>query len=97
MLINSQMKYLKAENINYALENKKKFSGSKFLAGGTDLIPLMKYGVKNPEYVIDISNIDGMDCVFYDDDIVSIGAGIKLSDLADNTYIKEKFSFLSSS
>lgn len=95
MLINSQMKYLRAENISDALKKKEKYSKVKFLAGGTDLIPLMKYGVKNPEYLIDISKLSDLNYILCNNKYVSIGALTRLNDIANNTFIKESVPFLS--
>ena len=33
-------------------------AGAKFLAGGTNLVDLMKYGVESPTTLVDINHLD---------------------------------------
>ncbi len=68
---------------------------SKFLAGGTNLIDLMKYGVETPTTLVDINHVAGLDQVTSTPEGVTIGALVRNSDLADHPAIKADYSLLS--
>ena len=69
--------------------------GAKFLAGGTNLVDLMKYGVEKPSELVDINHLDDLAKVTVTGDSVTIGALVRNSDLADHPVIREKYSLLS--
>lgn len=57
--------------------------GSAYLAGGTNLMDLMKIGVARPERLIDISRLPGLSAIeWLADGGVRIGASVRNSDLA---------------
>lgn len=57
--------------------------GSAYLAGGTNLLDLMKVGTTRPERVIDITRLPGLDRIeWLADGGVRIGAMVRNSDLA---------------
>ena len=64
--------------------------GSAYLAGGTNLLDLMKGGIARPERLIDISRLSGLDRIeALEDGGMRIGALVKNSDLAyDPTFSK---------
>jgi xanthine dehydrogenase YagS FAD-binding subunit len=69
--------------------------GAKFLAGGTNLVDLMKYGVEAPTTLIDINHLELKQIVADPDGGVKIGALVKNSDLADHPLIKTQYPLLS--
>jgi xanthine dehydrogenase YagS FAD-binding subunit len=69
--------------------------GAKFLAGGTNLVDLMKYGVEAPTTLIDINHLELRDVVAGPDGGVRIGALVRNSDLADHPFIKTQYPLLS--
>ena len=69
--------------------------GSKFLAGGTNLVDLMKYGVESPSALIDINHLELKHVVASSDGGVTIGALVRNSDLADHQLIKTQYPLLS--
>jgi xanthine dehydrogenase YagS FAD-binding subunit len=69
--------------------------GAKFLAGGTNLVDLMKYGVESPTALVDINHIELKDIIAASDGGVKIGALVKNSDLADHPLIKARYPLLS--
>jgi xanthine dehydrogenase YagS FAD-binding subunit len=69
--------------------------GAKFLAGGTNLVDLMKYGVESPSLLVDINHLDMNAVVASPDGGVRIGALVRNSDLADHSLIKSQYSLLS--
>ena len=68
---------------------------AKFLAGGTNLMDLMKYGVESPLALVDINHLELKQVVATADGGVAIGALVRNSDLADHPLIKTKYPLLS--
>ena len=69
--------------------------GAKFLAGGTNLVDLMKYGVESPTTLVDINHLQLKEIVAGPDGGVKIGALVRNSDLADHPLIKNHYPLLS--
>jgi xanthine dehydrogenase YagS FAD-binding subunit len=69
--------------------------GAKFLAGGTNLVDLMKYGVESPTTLVDINHLELKEIVAAPDGGVKIGALVRNSDLADHPLIKSQYPLLS--
>jgi xanthine dehydrogenase YagS FAD-binding subunit len=68
---------------------------SKFLAGGTNLVDLMKNGVEQPAALIDIGGLNLVHVTSTPDGGVSIGATVRNSDLANHPLIREHYPLLS--
>ena len=66
-----------------------------FLAGGTNLIDLMKYDVEHFTTLVDINHIGLADVTSTPDGGVSIGALVRNSDLADHKLIVTQYPLLS--
>ena len=66
-----------------------------FLAGGTNLIDLMKYGVEHPTTLVDINHIGLTEVTATPDGGVTIGALVRNSELADHPLIKSQYPLLS--
>ena len=67
---------------------------AKFLAGGTNLIDLMKEGVENPTTLVDVSRL-AMAQIKSSGDAVSIGALARNSDTANHPLIRKNYPLLS--
>jgi xanthine dehydrogenase YagS FAD-binding subunit len=65
-------------------------AGSMYVAGGTDLLQLLQEGVATPTELVDINPI-GFDDVSVAVDGVRVGAMARLSDVADDPTIRERF------
>ena len=59
------------------------------LAGGTDLINLMKQDLLAPERVVDIKNIDSLKTVSADGEGVLVGSLVTLEDMKDNPLLAD--------
>jgi xanthine dehydrogenase YagS FAD-binding subunit len=68
---------------------------SRFVAGGTTLLDLMKLNVETPDKLIDINRLDLGKIETTRDGGLSIGALVRNSDLANHPYVKSHFSVLS--
>jgi xanthine dehydrogenase YagS FAD-binding subunit len=67
----------------------------KFLAGGTNLVDLMRLGVETPDRLIDVSKL-GHDAIEpLDSGGLRIGAGVRNSDLAEHPLVRERYPVLS--
>jgi xanthine dehydrogenase YagS FAD-binding subunit len=66
--------------------------GSAYLAGGTNLIDLMKGGIVSPQRVVDVSHLPGLDRIEpLPDGGVRIGARVRNADLAHDPTISKRF------
>ena len=59
------------------------------LAGGTDLLSLMKDGLESPQVVVSIKGVEGLGGVQVADDSIKIGATATLADVADHSAIQK--------
>jgi len=61
------------------------------LAGGTDLVDMIKENVFQPDIVVDIKGVDSLNKVKFANDKLSIGAGCTFSDLIESKIIQQKY------
>jgi CO/xanthine dehydrogenase FAD-binding subunit len=88
--------YLRANDIAAAGAEAAK-PETKFLAGGTTLLDLMKVNVERPAHLIDITRLSGLDKIEVSAGAIRIGALAKMSKVADHAGIKEAAPVLSES
>ncbi len=93
-MINFQ--YSRATNIADAMKQIAADSSAKFIAGGTNLIDLMKYDVERPAHLIDISHLPLTGIEETSEGGLKIGAMVPNSDLAWHPLITERYPLLSS-
>ncbi|GLR10953.1 FAD-binding molybdopterin dehydrogenase [Mixta theicola] len=79
--------YLRAEEIAGATAATS-VPGSRFLAGGTTLIDLMKCDVEQPDRLIDITSLAGMSAIELDDGVIRIGSLCKMSQVAQHNALQ---------
>ena len=65
--------------------------GTRVLAGGTDLIPLMKYGLVVPSLILSLKNLDDLKGINLRDKEVFIGAMTSLAELGSSALIRDHF------
>jgi xanthine dehydrogenase YagS FAD-binding subunit len=90
-------RHLNAQTVDQAVEALVKHAGKARLnAGGTDLFGLLKdeYLAEYPEAIVNIKTIAGLDYIREDKTGLRIGALAKLSDLAGNPLIRERYGVL---
>jgi len=68
-----------------------KYPGSRFVAGGTDLLVNMRRGISSPDLLVDLSGIDELAEIATDARGVTIGAGVTLAALAGNTAVASQY------
>ena len=82
--------YFEPANVNDALSLLDRWKGdAKVIAGGTDLIPLMRSKVVMPKYVIDINRLSELDFIKEAGNIVNIGTLTRLRTLETSALIQE--------
>ncbi len=85
--------YLEASSVEEALSCLAQYNGgARLLAGGTDLIVMMKMGRVNPQAVINISHIPGLNEIkACPDGSVSIGALVSIHTLTTHPLIRRRY------
>ena len=69
--------------------------GARFLAGGTNLVDLMRLGVETPDRLVDVTRL-GHDAIEERaDGGLRVGAGVRNSDLAEHPAVRERYPLLS--
>jgi xanthine dehydrogenase YagS FAD-binding subunit len=89
--------YVKARDISHAVGQIAADPNAKFIAGGTNLIDLMKENVAQPRRLIDITGLPLAEIEETDAGGLRIGALVPNSDLAYDERIKKRYPLLSSS
>jgi carbon-monoxide dehydrogenase medium subunit len=64
---------------------------AKILSGGQSLIPMMKMRLAQPEYLIDINQIAGLEYIKEDADYLKIGALTREADIEASELIRSKY------
>ena len=90
-MINFQ--YVRTAVVKTALSLVAKDPKASFIAGGTNLVDLMKRGVTAPEKLIDINHLP-LKQIELKNNVLHIGAMVSNSALAENAIVKEKFPLL---
>ncbi|MBY5454346.1 xanthine dehydrogenase family protein subunit M [Rhizobium leguminosarum] len=88
--------YLRAENAATAITEAAR-PETRFLAGGTTLLDLMKLNVERPAHLVDITRLPGLDTIEVSTDVIRIGALAKMSKVAAHADIIEAAPALSES
>ncbi len=86
--------YTRATSNDQALDAVKA-RGATFLAGGTNLVDLMKYRVEEPSSLVDINHLALAKITPSEDGGISIGAMVRNSDLANHPVIRANYPLLS--
>ncbi len=83
--------YLKPKSLSEALTVLAQSKNAAILAGGTDLVDMIKENVAQPDLVVDIKGLDELNQIKFENDTLFIGAGATFSDLIESKIIKEKY------
>lgn len=86
--------YVKANSANSAVSLSTKSTNSSIIAGGTNLVDLMKRGVTAPEKLIDITGLP-LNEISFINNIMHIGALASNSNVAENNLVLAHFPLLS--
>lgn len=86
--------YIRAASAKGAIQERTKHTSSQFIAGGTNLVDLMKKGVTTPQRIIDINSLPLKD-IKADAKGITIGSLALNSVVAENDIVKAKYPLLS--
>jgi xanthine dehydrogenase YagS FAD-binding subunit len=86
--------YIRASTAKGAIDARLKNKSSQFIAGGTNLVDLMKKGVTTPDRLIDINSLP-LKTIAADTKGITFGALALNSDVAENELVKTKYPLLS--
>ncbi|PRC92445.1 FAD binding domain-containing protein [Solimicrobium silvestre] len=90
--------YSRAQSIDQAIQSIRAADGgnARFIAGGTNLLDLMKMNVEQPGQLIDINYLP-LSELHIDNTMLSIGALARMSDVAANTEVARRFPVIAQS
>lgn len=83
-------RYEKAKDLNQAI-SMSYGENIKFIAGGTDLLVIMRARQTSPDLLIDITDVPELKEIKYEQGKLFIGASVALNIVAENQYVKEYF------
>jgi xanthine dehydrogenase YagS FAD-binding subunit len=87
--------YERVDSVEQAAEAASRHEGARFIAGGTNLLDLMKIQVETPSHLIDINRIGGLDRVEpTGDGGLRIGTLVRNSDLAAHLDVRRRYPVL---
>src|SRR5690349_24166071 len=86
--------YSKASTVASAISAISKDARAKFIAGGTNLVDLMKRGVETPEKLVDINSLP-LKGIAQSGSTMQIGALALNSEVAENEVVKKHLPLLS--
>ncbi len=87
--------YMRAQDLGGAVAALAEAPNAAFLAGGTNLVDLMKLGVMEPEVLVDVRRLTSDSIEELPDGGVRIGASVTNSDLAADRTIRSRYPALS--
>ncbi len=91
MAIIHHFDYAKPKSLSETLTILAQSKNTTILSGGTDLIDMLKENVIQPEIVVDIKGIDGLNKIAFENNSLQIGAGVTFADLIESEIIQNKF------
>lgn len=81
--------YIRPDTIQEACSAMQRCENAEVLSGGQSLLPMLRQRVKAPEYVVDISRLDGEAYVRRDSDQLEIGCLTTYADLERSEVVRE--------
>jgi carbon-monoxide dehydrogenase medium subunit len=94
-VIPAQFEYARPASVDEALgilrDNE---GGAKVLSGGYSLLPLIKLRLAQPELLVDIRDLPGLDGIGETDDDLRIGGRATHAQIADNRTVRDRFPLL---
>ena len=88
--------YIRAESVADAVKAKASDSQARFIAGGTNILDLMKYDVERPTRLVDITRLPLAEIAEHPDGGLRIGALVSNAKLAYDERVRQRFPLLSS-
>src|SRR5258708_8033922 len=86
--------YASPKTLNEAVSLLSQNSGSKVLAGGHSLIPMLKFRLAAPALMVDINRLEGLSYIHEADGWLKIGAMTREVDLERSSLVQERYPLL---
>ncbi len=83
--------YVKPKSLSETLTILTQSKNSAILAGGTDLVDMLKENVIQPEVVVDIKGLDALNKISFNAGALHIGAGVTFADLMESDIVRDKY------
>jgi len=94
-MIPGPFRYRRAESLEEAISLLAQLgTDAKVLSGGQSLIPMMKFRLAEPSYIVDINRVPGLDFIEERDGVLRIGALVRESALERSTLVRERYPIL---
>lgn len=77
-MLRQTFEYRKPESAADALGMRRSITGALYIAGGTDVVPLMQYGVLDPQVLIPLESLPGLQAITQRDGQLMIGSAVTL-------------------
>ena len=90
-MLKGSLSYEAPESLDQAVNALMTRDNIALLAGGTDMISLIKYGVKKPSSLIDLKNIPSLKSITLRDEGLLIGSMVTLTEIANHSLINKYF------
>lgn len=90
-MIPTSFDYVRAESLKDALKALASGDGSKVIAGGHSLLPIMKFRLAQPPRLVDISRLEELKGVGENRRGARIGAGTTYRELLESDLLRERF------
>lgn len=84
-------RYERGRDVTSAIAAAARDPAAEFLAGGTDMLQLLKDDVRRPGRLIDVSALPGLDAIEAGPQGLRFGALVKLSDAADHPAVRSNY------
>jgi len=92
----NRFSYTRAASLDEAVRALAADAAAKIVAGGTNLVDLMKYNVERPARLIDVTRITGLDRIEESDGGLRIGALVPNTNVAYDARVEERYPLLAS-
>jgi carbon-monoxide dehydrogenase medium subunit len=93
-MIPTSFDYVRAASLKDALKALDDRNGTKVIAGGHSLLPIMKFRLAQPPRLVDISRLEELKGISEKGRGVRIGAGATYRDLLESDLLRERFPLL---
>jgi carbon-monoxide dehydrogenase medium subunit len=90
-MIPTSFDYVRAESLRDALKVLSDGDGSKAIAGGHSLLPIMKFRLAQPPRLVDISRLEELKGIGEKGRGARIGAGVTYRELLESELLRERF------
>jgi len=93
-MIPTSFDYVRAESLKQALKALDAGGGTKVIAGGHSLLPIMKFRLAQPSMLVDISRLEDLKGIAEKGRGARIGAGATYRDLLESDLLRDRFPLL---